>query len=82
MLVYFVEILKGGVKFGNNQLCNVETIQWYDIVNAESKPNMELPMASSNPLCKQYTFYSIRERIKKTFKGCDLNSFAIICLCR
>uniref|UniRef100_A0A669BFG7 Receptor protein-tyrosine kinase n=1 Tax=Oreochromis niloticus TaxID=8128 RepID=A0A669BFG7_ORENI len=27
------EILKGGVKIWTNQLCNVETIQWSDIVN-------------------------------------------------
>ncbi|XP_069013747.1 epidermal growth factor receptor isoform X1 [Embiotoca jacksoni] len=51
LLTSLTEILKGGVKFGNNQLCNVETIQWYDIVNGDSKPSMELPMASNNPLC-------------------------------
>uniref|UniRef100_A0A3Q2P4L9 receptor protein-tyrosine kinase n=1 Tax=Fundulus heteroclitus TaxID=8078 RepID=A0A3Q2P4L9_FUNHE len=33
-------------------LCNVETIQWLDIVNTESKPSMELPVAGSNPACK------------------------------
>uniref|UniRef100_A0A3Q1F4S2 Receptor protein-tyrosine kinase n=1 Tax=Acanthochromis polyacanthus TaxID=80966 RepID=A0A3Q1F4S2_9TELE len=46
------EILKGGVTFGKNQLCNVETIQWYDIVSDDNKPKMELPIASNNPLCK------------------------------
>uniref|UniRef100_A0A668AWW5 Receptor protein-tyrosine kinase n=1 Tax=Myripristis murdjan TaxID=586833 RepID=A0A668AWW5_9TELE len=40
------EILNGGVKFSGNQLCNVETIQWYDIVNGDSKPNMDLPQPS------------------------------------
>ncbi|XP_042284525.1 epidermal growth factor receptor [Thunnus thynnus] len=53
LLTSLTEILKGGVKFGTNQLCNVETIQWYDIVNIENKPNMELPVASNNPLCKK-----------------------------
>uniref|UniRef100_A0A3Q2ZKP9 Receptor protein-tyrosine kinase n=1 Tax=Kryptolebias marmoratus TaxID=37003 RepID=A0A3Q2ZKP9_KRYMA len=33
LLTSLTEILKGGVKFGNNQLCNVETIQWDDLVN-------------------------------------------------
>ncbi|XP_034038301.1 epidermal growth factor receptor [Thalassophryne amazonica] len=53
LLPSLTEILKGGVKFWANQLCNVETIQWYDIVNAEGKPNMELPEASNNTLCKK-----------------------------
>uniref|UniRef100_A0A3Q1HB43 Receptor protein-tyrosine kinase n=1 Tax=Anabas testudineus TaxID=64144 RepID=A0A3Q1HB43_ANATE len=52
LLTSLTEILKGGVKFGTNQLCNVETIQWYDIVNSDGKPTMELPLASNNPLCK------------------------------
>uniref|UniRef100_A0A7N8WM26 Receptor protein-tyrosine kinase n=1 Tax=Mastacembelus armatus TaxID=205130 RepID=A0A7N8WM26_9TELE len=52
LLTSLTEILKGGVKFGTNHLCNVETIQWYDIVNSDTKPNMELPVASNNPLCK------------------------------
>uniref|UniRef100_A0A7N8WIT3 receptor protein-tyrosine kinase n=1 Tax=Mastacembelus armatus TaxID=205130 RepID=A0A7N8WIT3_9TELE len=50
LLTSLTEILKGGVKFGTNHLCNVETIQWYDIVNSDTKPNMELPVASNNPL--------------------------------
>lgn len=45
------EILKGGVKFGTHQLCNVETIQWNDIVT-ESNPTMELPGTNNSSLCK------------------------------
>lgn len=52
----FVEILNGGVKFANNQLCNVETIQWDDLVNTETTPSMERPQASNNPLCKRWRF--------------------------
>ena len=56
----FSEILKGGVRFsGNNRLCNVETIQWYDIVNVDSKPNMELPRVRANPLCKEFHLTSV-----------------------
>uniref|UniRef100_A0A1A8CXK3 Receptor protein-tyrosine kinase n=1 Tax=Nothobranchius kadleci TaxID=1051664 RepID=A0A1A8CXK3_NOTKA len=53
LLTSLTEILKGGVKFRNNQICNVETIQWFDIINTESKPSMELPKASSNSLCSR-----------------------------
>ncbi|XP_067385441.1 epidermal growth factor receptor isoform X2 [Channa argus] len=53
LLTSLTEILKGGVKFKTHQLCNVETIQWYDIVNPESKPKMELPVATNNQLCKK-----------------------------
>ncbi|XP_077412016.1 epidermal growth factor receptor isoform X2 [Vanacampus margaritifer] len=54
LLTSLTEIIKGGVKFGNNYLCNVETIQWYDIINEDSKPKLELPLvASNNPLCKK-----------------------------
>nr|XP_019967682.1 PREDICTED: epidermal growth factor receptor [Paralichthys olivaceus] len=52
LLTSLTEILKGGVTFEANQLCNVETIQWDDIVNADNKPSMELPGASKNPNCK------------------------------
>ncbi|XP_062338174.1 epidermal growth factor receptor [Osmerus eperlanus] len=52
-LTSLTEILKGGVKFSGNQLCNVDTIQWYDIVNGDSKPKMEFPLLSNNPLCKR-----------------------------
>uniref|UniRef100_A0A668A9C5 Receptor protein-tyrosine kinase n=1 Tax=Myripristis murdjan TaxID=586833 RepID=A0A668A9C5_9TELE len=53
ILTSLTEILNGGVKFSGNQLCNVETIQWYDIVNGDSKPNMDLPQPSNNLLCKK-----------------------------
>ncbi|XP_037643716.1 epidermal growth factor receptor [Sebastes umbrosus] len=53
LLTSLTEILKGGVKFGTNQPCNVETIQWNDIVNADSKPKMVLPQAISHPRCKK-----------------------------
>ncbi|XP_076000694.1 epidermal growth factor receptor [Genypterus blacodes] len=52
-LISLTEILKGGVKFWANQLCNVETIQWFDIVNGESKPKMEVPQPNNNPVCKK-----------------------------
>ncbi|KAM4605499.1 epidermal growth factor receptor [Polymixia lowei] len=52
-LTSLTEILKGGVKFSGNQMCNVETIQWYDIVNSDSKPNMEFPEPSNNPFCQK-----------------------------
>ncbi|XP_068604778.1 epidermal growth factor receptor [Brachionichthys hirsutus] len=53
LLNSLTEILKGGVNFGLHKLCNVETIQWYDIVNPDSKPIMELSMASNNPRCQK-----------------------------
>ncbi|XP_075877795.1 epidermal growth factor receptor isoform X1 [Nelusetta ayraudi] len=53
LLNSLMEILNGGVKFSRQKLCNVETIQWNDIVNMESKPAMELPAASNNPLCQK-----------------------------
>ncbi|XP_038157523.1 epidermal growth factor receptor isoform X1 [Cyprinodon tularosa] len=56
LLTSLTEILKGGVKFsGNGKLCNVETIQWFDIVNTEDehKPSLELPVAGNNPNCKK-----------------------------
>lgn len=56
------EIIEGGVKFGIHQLCNVETIQWYDIVNMDKKPVMELPAASGNPRCK----YNMQQQKAKT----------------
>ena len=49
------EILKGGVHFANNQLCNMETIQWKDIVNYDNKPSMVLPAASKNKNCEGST---------------------------
>ncbi|XP_032421622.1 epidermal growth factor receptor [Xiphophorus hellerii] len=53
LLTSLTEILRGGVKFLNNKLCNVETIQWFDIVNADTKPSMELQVAGNNPLCNK-----------------------------
>uniref|UniRef100_A0A8C7IG69 receptor protein-tyrosine kinase n=1 Tax=Oncorhynchus kisutch TaxID=8019 RepID=A0A8C7IG69_ONCKI len=52
-LTSLTEILKGGVKFSDNQLCNVETIQWLDIVNSNSKPNMQLPEPMTKLNCAQ-----------------------------
>uniref|UniRef100_A0A6Q2XXF3 Receptor protein-tyrosine kinase n=1 Tax=Esox lucius TaxID=8010 RepID=A0A6Q2XXF3_ESOLU len=40
------EILKGGVIFTKNKLCNVETIQWLDIVDSKNKPKLVLPQTS------------------------------------
>ncbi len=48
----FLEILKGGIKFSrNNHLCNVETIQWTDILNMKSQPKIEEPEPSSAEHC-------------------------------
>ncbi|KAJ0011945.1 hypothetical protein NQD34_012920 [Periophthalmus magnuspinnatus] len=66
LLNSLTEILKGGVKFENNQLCNVETIQWYDIVNAEAKPNMVLPMASNK---RNFTKLNCAQQCSKRCKG-------------
>ena len=54
-LHYSAEILKGGVKIEGPQLCNMETIQWYDIVNADNKSRMEIPVAGKNRLCEYHT---------------------------
>ncbi|KAG7229249.1 hypothetical protein INR49_012906, partial [Caranx melampygus] len=66
LLNSLTEILKGGVKFATNQLCNIETIQWYDIVNADSKLIMELPVASNNPL---FTKLNCAQQCSKRCKG-------------
>uniref|UniRef100_A0A6Q2YXE1 Receptor protein-tyrosine kinase n=1 Tax=Esox lucius TaxID=8010 RepID=A0A6Q2YXE1_ESOLU len=50
------EILKGGVIFTKNKLCNVETIQWLDIVDSKNKPKLVLPQTSKNKLCKEAYF--------------------------
>ncbi|XP_026137105.1 epidermal growth factor receptor-like isoform X1 [Carassius auratus] len=43
-LTSLTEILKGGIKFASNDhLCNVETIQWNDILNMKSQPNIIEP---------------------------------------
>ncbi|XP_041103965.1 epidermal growth factor receptor-like [Polyodon spathula] len=48
------EILKGGVKFTNNNLlCNLETIQWNDIVDFKSNPEMVLPSVNNRPHCQK-----------------------------
>ncbi len=48
----FIEILKGGIKFSNNNhLCNVETIQWTDILNMKSQPEIIVPEPSSAEHC-------------------------------
>lgn len=63
----FAEILRGGVKFLNNKLCNVETIQWFDIVNADTKPSMELQVAGNNPLCKCFHSQHKEKKAKPFF---------------
>uniref|UniRef100_A0A672MZG7 Epidermal growth factor receptor-like n=1 Tax=Sinocyclocheilus grahami TaxID=75366 RepID=A0A672MZG7_SINGR len=41
-LTSLTEILKGGIKFASNDhLCNVETIQWTDILNMKSQPKIK-----------------------------------------
>ncbi|KAJ3595112.1 hypothetical protein NHX12_004417 [Muraenolepis orangiensis] len=44
--------LGGGVLFNSNQLCNVETIQWADIVNMDNQPKMDLPKPYTQLLTK------------------------------
>ncbi|XP_041717368.1 melanoma receptor tyrosine-protein kinase isoform X2 [Coregonus clupeaformis] len=52
MLSGLTEILKGGVKIAHNPLlCNVETIQWWDIVNMASNPSMEFKLESYGRYC-------------------------------
>uniref|UniRef100_A0A674DKM8 receptor protein-tyrosine kinase n=1 Tax=Salmo trutta TaxID=8032 RepID=A0A674DKM8_SALTR len=63
-LTSLTEILKGGVKFSGNQLCNVETIQWLDIVDIDSKPNMQLPEPNRNRLCKELLLQHIKQLTK------------------
>lgn len=41
MFSFSSEILKGGVRLTHNPLlCNVETIQWWDVVDNASNPSM------------------------------------------
>ncbi|KAJ8010643.1 hypothetical protein DPEC_G00077220 [Dallia pectoralis] len=50
-LTGLTEILKGGVKFSHNQfLCNVDSIQWWDIVNKASSPSIDMKLVT-NPHC-------------------------------
>ncbi|XP_051983795.1 epidermal growth factor receptor-like isoform X1 [Xyrauchen texanus] len=51
-LTNLTEILKGGVNFtSNNNLCNVETIQWTDILNMRRLPKIEEPIPSPERHC-------------------------------
>ncbi|XP_067219954.1 epidermal growth factor receptor isoform X4 [Chanodichthys erythropterus] len=53
-LTSLTEILKGGIKFtGNNHLCNMETIQWTDILNMKSQPKNEIQNFTSQRQCKK-----------------------------
>ncbi|XP_026062579.1 epidermal growth factor receptor isoform X2 [Carassius auratus] len=53
-LTSLTEILKGGIKFAsNNHLCNVETIQWTDILNMKSQPKIKETEPSSAEHCKK-----------------------------
>ncbi|XP_016368297.1 epidermal growth factor receptor-like isoform X1 [Sinocyclocheilus rhinocerous] len=53
-LTSLTEILKGGIKFAsNNHLCNVETIQWTDILNMKSQPKIKEPESNSAEHCKK-----------------------------
>ncbi|XP_077050866.1 epidermal growth factor receptor isoform X2 [Siphateles boraxobius] len=53
-LTSLTEILKGGVKFGkNSHLCNVETIQWTDILNMKSHPEIIEPEPNLSTYCKK-----------------------------
>ncbi|XP_076149623.1 epidermal growth factor receptor [Alosa pseudoharengus] len=47
------EIINGGVKFSHNCLCNVETIQWADILNMKKNPSMDLPTPKYDKYCKK-----------------------------
>ncbi|KAG7488810.1 hypothetical protein MATL_G00038350 [Megalops atlanticus] len=48
------EILKGGVKVSNNHLlCNIETIQWFDIVDKSNNPDMDLTNESFSQHCRK-----------------------------
>lgn len=47
------EILHGAVRFSNNPvLCNVETIQWRDIVHNDFLSNMSMDMQNLLGSCK------------------------------
>ncbi|KAL1006430.1 hypothetical protein UPYG_G00072270 [Umbra pygmaea] len=48
------EILKGGVKISHNPfLCNVETIQWFEILDMASNPMIEIQWQSIDPDCNK-----------------------------
>uniref|UniRef100_A0A8C7DJF8 Receptor protein-tyrosine kinase n=1 Tax=Oncorhynchus kisutch TaxID=8019 RepID=A0A8C7DJF8_ONCKI len=53
MLRGLTDILKGGVKIAHNPLlCNVETIQWWDMVNKAGNPSMDFKLESYGRYCK------------------------------
>uniref|UniRef100_A0A673K1W0 Receptor protein-tyrosine kinase n=1 Tax=Sinocyclocheilus rhinocerous TaxID=307959 RepID=A0A673K1W0_9TELE len=66
-LTSLTEILKGGIKFAsNNHLCNVETIQWIDILNMKSQPKIKEPEPS---LARQLTKVICAEQCSGRCKG-------------
>uniref|UniRef100_A0A673JRB4 Receptor protein-tyrosine kinase n=1 Tax=Sinocyclocheilus rhinocerous TaxID=307959 RepID=A0A673JRB4_9TELE len=51
-LTSLTEILKGGIKFAsNNHLCNVETIQWIDILNMKKSSTLPPTGKKCDPSC-------------------------------
>ena len=47
------EILQGAVRFSNNPvLCNMETVQWRDIVHADFLSNMSIEFQNQLSKCK------------------------------
>ncbi|CAM4595889.1 unnamed protein product [Leuciscus chuanchicus] len=53
-LTSLTEILKGGIKFArNSHLCNVETIQWTDILNMKSQPTIILQKPNLDRHCEK-----------------------------
>ncbi|XP_077592656.1 melanoma receptor tyrosine-protein kinase-like isoform X1 [Stigmatopora nigra] len=53
LLSNLTEILRGGVKMSHNHfLCNVDSIQWGDIVDQSSNPSMLLKMEPSGARCR------------------------------
>lgn len=69
---YFLsEILNGGVKVTHNPLlCNVETIQWLDIVDKTRNPILEVALNSASRQCMkssdpEYRYISSQTRISR-----------------
>ncbi|KAM6953744.1 melanoma receptor tyrosine-protein kinase-like [Aplochiton taeniatus] len=53
-LSQLTEILQGGVKMAHNPLlCNVDTIQWEDILDKNRKPAMELKLNTFGRTCER-----------------------------
>ncbi|RXM99933.1 Epidermal growth factor receptor [Acipenser ruthenus] len=64
------EILKGGVKFTNNMLlCNLDTIQWNDIVDFKANPEMVLPAVNNKPHLKCVVFLT---QVKNVIRGAPM----------